>query len=71
MEFKITDMNTIRYWYSSDYETCRPRRRLGCRTILEWVVQKCGLAEDRSSGLCRNVDFMRSGQVGGAEMWTG
>ena len=23
---------------------------------VKWVVQKCGLTEDRSSGWCRNVD---------------
>jgi hypothetical protein len=37
---------------------------------VQWVVQKCGLAEDRSSGLCRNVDWLRTGQVDSAEMWT-
>jgi len=35
------------------------------------VVQKCGLAEDRSSGWCRNLDWLRTDQVGGAEIWTG
>ena len=28
------------------------------------MVQICGLAEDRSSGWCRNVDLLRTGQVG-------
>jgi len=37
---------------------------------VKWVAQKCGLAEDRSSGWCRNVDWLRTGEVGGAEMWT-
>ena len=38
---------------------------------VKWVVHKFGLAEDRSSGWCRNVDWLRTGQVGGADMWTG
>ena len=38
---------------------------------VKWVVQKCGLAEESSSGWCKNVDWLRTGQVGGAEMWIG
>ena len=37
---------------------------------VKWVVQKCGLNEDRSIRLCRNVDWLRTGQVGCVKMCT-